>query len=120
MTALKVVLKQSLAIGGLARGLKECCRSLDRNEALICILADDCDQKEYKALIEGLCKSQKVDIIRVESNQVLAEMVGVKKYDKKLQPKKKGKCSSCVIKKFADDSAEVTFLLNEISKQKKN
>jgi small subunit ribosomal protein S12e len=119
MSALKAVLKQSLARDGVAKGLKEVCRSLDRNEALICVLADNCDVKEYKSLIEALCAEAKVDIIKVEDNKILGQMVGVVKYDKKLTPKK-GKCSACVIRKFTETSPELTFLLNEIENQKKN
>ena len=37
---------------GLVKGLNEVCKALDRKEALVCVLADDCDDPKYKKLID--------------------------------------------------------------------
>jgi len=36
---------------GLVKGLNEVAKALDRKEALLCILADDCEDAKYKKLV---------------------------------------------------------------------
>ena len=36
---------------GLVKGLNEVAKALDRKEALLCILAEDCEDAKYKKLI---------------------------------------------------------------------
>merc|ERR1712198_120101 len=57
-TAIQEVLKQALIGDGLARGLREAAKALDKRQALLCILADNCDEPMYMKLGEwaGLCK----------------------------------------------------------------
>lgn len=52
MTAVSEVLKNALHHEGLQRGLRLTVKALDRNVAQICFLAEDCDEAEYKRLIE--------------------------------------------------------------------
>lgn len=40
------------------------CRALEKDQAQLCILADDCNQADYKKLIEHLCTEKKVDLVR--------------------------------------------------------
>ena len=51
-----MVLKKSLANDGLVKGLNEVCKALDRKEALLCVLADNCEDAKYKKLITSMCK----------------------------------------------------------------
>ena len=39
---------------GLVKGLNEVCKALDRKEALLCILSEDCEDAKYKKLITVL------------------------------------------------------------------
>lgn len=56
MTAVSEVLKNALHHEGLQRGLRLTVKALDRNVAQICFLAEDCDEAEYKRLIEVIAQ----------------------------------------------------------------
>jgi small subunit ribosomal protein S12e len=65
--AIVQVLKKSLIHDGLARGLKECVKALDRREAHLCILAESCDEQQYIKLITALCEEYTIRLIKVRS-----------------------------------------------------
>ncbi|MCE7766864.1 hypothetical protein GQL56_30020, partial [Pseudomonas putida] len=44
MTALQLVLRKSRAHGGLAKGLHEGAKVIEKHAAQLCVLAEDCDQ----------------------------------------------------------------------------
>ena len=70
-------LKKSLIYDGLARGLREAVRALDKREAYLCVLASNCDEASYVSLVEALCLEHGVDLIKVESNKELGEWAGL-------------------------------------------
>lgn len=45
---------------GLARGVRECAKALDKREAHLCVLNESCTEQEYVKLIEALCAEHKV------------------------------------------------------------
>merc|ERR1712243_41118 len=59
--ATQEVLKNAMIHDGLARGLHEAAKALDKRQALLCVLADNCSEPMYKKLGEwaGLCKIDK-------------------------------------------------------------
>merc|ERR1712126_354668 len=57
-TAIQEVLKQALIADGLARGVREAAKALDKRQALLCILAENCDEPMCKIAREG--KARKV------------------------------------------------------------
>ena len=90
-TAVQVVLKKALAHDGLCRGLGEACRAIERGDAQLCILAEDCNQPDYKKLIEALCAEHNVNLISVPENKQLG---GGAHYGGR-QEAGRGGCSSC-------------------------
>ena len=110
-TALKEVLKFSLMSDGLARGLHEAAKSLDKREAHFCVLAENCDEPMYVKLVEALCAEHGIPLIKVGDKKTLGEWVGLCKYDKEGKPRKVVPCSCCVVKDYGtqDTSAHGTL-----------
>ena len=101
---LQVVLKTSLMHNGLSRGLHEAAKSLDKRQALLCILATNCDEPMYAKLIEALCKEHNIDIIKVDDSKKLGEWAGLCKIDKEGQARKVVGCSCVVVKDFGKET----------------
>jgi small subunit ribosomal protein S12e len=70
-TALKEVLKKALIYDGLTRGLRETVKALDRREALLCVLAQDCNEAAYVTLITALCLEHSIPLMKVSSAKQL-------------------------------------------------
>ena len=77
MTALQLVLKKSKAHGGLARGLREAAKIIEKHAAQLCVLAEDCDQPDFVKLVKALCADHNVSLITVPSAKTLGEWAGV-------------------------------------------
>ena len=77
ITALQLVLRKSLAHGGLAKGLHEGAKVIEKHAAQLCVLAEDCDQPEYVKLVKGLCADHNVNMLTVPSAKTLGEWAGV-------------------------------------------
>lgn len=65
LSSLQVVLKKALIHDGLARGLRECAKALDRQEAHLCVLAQDCAEQDYVKLVTALCKTHDIPLVHV-------------------------------------------------------
>eukprot|EP00004_Rigifila_ramosa_P009067 TRINITY_DN20529_c0_g1_i1.p2 TRINITY_DN20529_c0_g1~~TRINITY_DN20529_c0_g1_i1.p2 ORF type:complete len:144 (+),score=31.03 TRINITY_DN20529_c0_g1_i1:84-515(+) len=107
------VLKNSIAVGGLARGLHEAAKAIDARDALLCFLASDCEEEAYKRLVEALCTAHSVPLIKVPAAKQLGEWAGLCKIDKEGKPRKVVACSCVVIKKAGEDSEAFRKLLEE-------
>ena len=75
--ALRDVLKTSLVHDGLARGLRESVKALERKRAHLCVLAGNCDEPNYVKLITALCDERGVKLIKVPDSKQLGEWVGL-------------------------------------------
>lgn len=56
----------------------------------LAILADDCNQPDYKKLIEALCAEQSVNLISVPEQQTLGQWAGLCKIDSEGEARKVG------------------------------
>ena len=73
-TAIQEVLKTALIHDGLARGLHECTKALDKRQAHLCVLANNCDEQMYVKLVEALCAEHGINLIKVCIWSILACM----------------------------------------------
>ena len=75
--ALKGVLKHALIHDGLARGLREASKALDRRQAHMCVLNESCEEEAYRKLVEALCAEHKIPLIKVGDGKKLGEWAGL-------------------------------------------
>merc|ERR1712173_75506 len=105
-------------IEGLARGLRETTKALDKRQAIACILADNCDEENYKKLIKALCMEHGIPLITVDDGQKLGEWAGLCKIDKEGEARKVVRCSCVVIKAWGKESQAQEYLEDHIKKQR--
>lgn len=111
-TALQEVLKTSVICDGLARGLNEAARALDKRQAHLCVLANNCDEPSYVKLIEALCNEHQINLIKVDDNKKLGEWAGLCKIDQEGKPRKVVGCSCVVVRDYGKES-QAHEILNE-------
>ncbi|KVI06071.1 40S ribosomal protein S12-like [Cynara cardunculus var. scolymus] len=104
MTALQLVLRKSLAHGGLVRGLHEAAKVIEKHAAQICVLAEDCNQPDYQKLVKALCADHNVSLITVPSAKTLGEWAGLCKIDSEGKARKVVGCSCLVVKDYGEES----------------
>jgi small subunit ribosomal protein S12e len=116
-TAIQEVLKAALIHDGLARGLHESAKALDKRQALLCVLADNCDEPMYKKLVQALCQEHQIPIIKVDSNQKLGEWAGLCKLDAEGKARKVVRCSSVVVRDWGKESPAHDIIKDYIKSQ---
>ncbi|GAB2269540.1 40S ribosomal protein S12 [Dionaea muscipula] len=114
MTALQLVLKKSLAHGGLARGLHEGAKVIEKHAAQLCVLAEDCDQPDYVKLIKALCADHNVNLLTVPSAKTLGEWTGLCKIDSEGKARKVVGCSCIVVKDFGEETEGLNVVKHHI------
>ena len=112
--AFKNVLKSAVARDCIARGLRECVKSLDRGQAFLCVLAESCDEANYVKLIEGLCAENGTPLIKVADSKKLGEWVGFCKIDRKGEVRKVVGCSCVVIRDMPEESESSRMLMDSV------
>ncbi|GAA5993181.1 hypothetical protein JCM10908_001328 [Rhodotorula pacifica] len=109
--ALQEVLKKALVHDGLARGLREAAKALDKRQAHLCVLNESCTEGEYVKLIEALCAEHKINLIKISDPKLLGEWVGLCKHDKDGVARKVVGCSCVVVKDYGVESEALSVLL---------
>ena len=117
MDALKEALKKALIHDGVARGLHECAKALDRRQAHLCVLASSCSEPAYTKLVEALCHQHGINLIKVPDAKQLGEWVGLCKIDKDGNARKVVGCACAVIKDFGEESEARHVLLDYLKKK---
>uniref|UniRef100_A0A663M6B0 40S ribosomal protein S12 n=1 Tax=Athene cunicularia TaxID=194338 RepID=A0A663M6B0_ATHCN len=117
-TALQEVLKTALIHDGLARGIREAAKALDKRQAHLCVLASNCDEPTYVKLVEALCAEHQINLIKVDDNKKLGEWVGLCKIDREGKPRKVVGCSCVVVKDYGKES-QAKDVIEEYFKCKK-
>ena len=108
--AVQEVLKQALIKNSLARGLREAVKALDRRTALLCVLAENCNEAAYTKLIEALCNEHGINLIKIPDNKQLGEWAGLCKIDKEGNARKVVACSCAVVRDYGDAGEAVNVL----------
>ncbi|KAF8291522.1 putative 40S ribosomal protein S12 [Trypanosoma cruzi] len=112
--AIRIVVRKSLEVNGLVRGLSEVARALDRRTAHMCLLAADCEDEEYKKLIKALASQANIDFVEVESREELAEWAGLQR-QKSDGSVKTFKCSCVAIRDFGERTRALNMLLGQLA-----
>ncbi|KIM38740.1 hypothetical protein M413DRAFT_241362 [Hebeloma cylindrosporum] len=110
--ALQQVLKNALVHDGLARGLRECAKALDKRQAHLCVLVETCTEAEYIKLIEALCAEHKINLIKVGDAKILGTWAGLCKIDREGNARKVVGCSCVVVKEYGVESEGLHVLLD--------
>lgn len=95
--ALQEVLKTALIHDGVVHGLHEAAKALDKRQAVLCVLAENCDEPMYKKLVTALCSEHQIQLIKVDNNKKLGEWAGLCKIDNTGRARKVVGCSCVVI-----------------------
>ena len=116
-SSLRTVLQKAIEVNGLVRGFSSVARALDKGVAQLCVLADDCEEEDYKKLIIALARQQKVDLIRVPERRMLGEYAGLAKFDNDNNIKKVISTSSVVVTDFGEGTKDLERVLRELKKE---
>lgn len=131
--ALKGVLRHALIHDGLARGLREASKALDRRQAHMAVLNESCEEEPYKKLVEALCSEHKIPLIKIADGKKLGEWAGLCKFlpssfptnwkwggvglmsvgalDREGNARKVVNCSCVVVRDWGEESQERNVLL---------
>ncbi len=116
LQATKDVLKTALHRNGLARGLREAVKALDRREAHLCVLAKSCEVAEYSKLIIALCDQHQIPYIMVEDGKELGEWAGLCKHDAEGKAVKVVNCSCVVVKSWGGETEARQVILDHLKR----
>ncbi|CAA20050.1 40S ribosomal protein S12 [Schizosaccharomyces pombe] len=113
--SLKEVLKRALVHDGLARGIREASKALDRRQAHLCVLCESCDQEAYVKLVEALCAESQTPLVKVADPKILGEWAGLCVLDRDGNARKVVGCSCVAVTDYGEDSVALQTLLSSFA-----
>ncbi|XP_066150463.1 small ribosomal subunit protein eS12 [Euwallacea fornicatus] len=116
--ALQEVLKTALIHDGVVRGLHEAAKALDKRQAALCVLAENCDDVRYKEVVQALCVEHQIDLIKVDNNKKLGEWSGLCKIDSTGKARKVVRSSCVVIRDFGEETPALDVLRDYLKNAK--
>ena len=119
-TELPKVIAKSQINDGLVHGLNEVIKALDRKEAQLCLLAEDCEEDKYKNLVKAFCAQNNIRLLMVEKRNSLGEWLGYFKKDEEGKIRKLRGISSCAIKDYGESTAALEFVLKHVKEESRN
>ena len=93
------------------RGVQE--EIVESRKALLCVLAQDCDQADYTKLIQALCNASERSLgesERVRPAVSLGQWAGLCKLDAEGQARKVVKCSCVVVSDYGEETLALGVL----------
>merc|ERR1712139_576223 len=111
MGAARRVLKNSLAVDGVIRGLHEVAKHVDAGKAQVLFLAESCSEPTYKKLVQGLCLEKNVPLIDVSDNKTLGEWAGLCKIDSDGNAKKVVGASCVCVTDFGEEGNAYEYMM---------
>ena len=93
-------LRQINLSGRVAKGFNCTVKAIVKNKAQLVFLADDCDNKDYKALITGLCKKYNVKLHSVPQKEILGKALALSRVKTDGTVRRQIKCAACAIVKY--------------------
>lgn len=118
-TALQEVLRTALVHNGLAQGLHEAAKALDRRQAHLCVLANNCDEAMYVKVVEALCTEHNISLLKVDDKKKLGEWAGLCKIDKEGKARKVVSCSCVVVKDYGKEG-QAHDVINQYLKSRRS
>merc|ERR1712221_36217 len=116
--AVQEILKLAMIHDGMARGLREAVKALDKRQALLCILANNCDEQTYVKLIEALCAEHGINLLKVDDAKKLGEWAGLCKLDKEGKARKVNACGVVVVRDYGIKESQALDIVKEYLKNK--
>mmetsp|Transcript_2488 Transcript_2488/g.3592 ORF Transcript_2488/g.3592 Transcript_2488/m.3592 type:complete len:147 (-) Transcript_2488:221-661(-) len=117
MEALNIVLTKALHSDGLARGLREVVKALDRKVAHLCVLSKSCDEPSYVKLVQAMCKANKIPLINIPDSKMLGEWCGLCKIDEEGKAQSVVGCSSAAVVNWGQETKAREILMKHIKDQ---
>lgn len=116
-TAIEEVLKNAFHHGQAVRGIREVTKALEMNQCQMVFMASNCDEQNYKKLIEAFCKSKQIPLIAVDDREALGKLSGLCRFTKDGEARKTVKTSSVGIINYGAENSAAVAALKNLSKQ---
>ena len=95
-------LRQINLSGHVAKGFNCTIKAIIKGKAKIVFLADDIDNKDYKALITGLAKKNEVKLVAVPEKELLGKALGLTTLRHDGTVRRQIKCGACAVTKYGN------------------